>query len=187
MLVKKIVEYISPNNEDYDIYEYGVKTMLELGISTITSIIISILYNKFIEGIVVIMIFAIVRSYVGGLHFKSFLFCYLVSNINIIGCLFLSGLKIDFDIVGIIIYMLLIIIITYAFAPVQSESNPLSTKEIEVIKKKIKKILCFLFVVTIYVAVSQNMKWVRIIISSLTMIFVSMIIEKIKIGILGKL
>lgn len=185
MLVKKIVGYISPNDEEYVIYEYGVRTILELGISTITSIIISFLYNKFIEGIAVIMIFATVRSYVGGLHFKSFLMCYLVSNINIILCLFLSDLKINFDFAGIIIYVLLILIIMYVLAPVQSENNPLSTKEVKVIKKKTKKILSVLYAGTIYAAVLRDMKWIRIIISSLTMIFVSMIIEKAKIKKLG--
>jgi accessory gene regulator protein AgrB len=177
MLIKKIVNCICTDVEEYEIYEYGVKTSLELICSTITSLIISALIGQLIEGIFVICIFMTIRSCAGGLHFHSFLVCYLVSNINILLCLIYGLSDQQLNSLGAFFYIMIIAIIIVIFAPVESELNPLDISQAKAINRKIKRYIAVLMILTIIFFLNGNEQYIKLIIATLSIIVLSMFIE----------
>lgn len=77
LLDKKYIE-----QSMYEIYKYGIMMLFEIMLSFITSIIISCAMGMFIEGIIFLAVFIPIRSYLGGLHMKRYISCFLCSAIT---------------------------------------------------------------------------------------------------------
>lgn len=77
----------------YSIYQYGMQMALEIGFSFITSAIICYIWGKVVEGLIFFLIFIPLRSYLGGLHLKSYKACYICSCITLVAILGLSNFE----------------------------------------------------------------------------------------------
>lgn len=80
-------QYIS--EERYSIYQYGMQVALEIGCSFISSILICCLWGKVVEGMIFFAAFIPLRSYLGGIHMKSYWACFVCSCASLIGILLL--------------------------------------------------------------------------------------------------
>lgn len=66
-----------------------MQMLLEISCSSIISIIICCFYGMFMEGLLFFAIFIPLRSYLGGLHMKSYGNCFICSSITLMGVLVL--------------------------------------------------------------------------------------------------
>ena len=63
----------------FEIYQYGLLRMLEMGGVIITAILLCLCMNMVVEGIVFFIFFSSLRSYLGGIHLKKYWHCFLLS------------------------------------------------------------------------------------------------------------
>lgn len=66
----------------YEVYKYGIMMLFEVMLSFITSIFVCCIMGMFLEGIIFFALFIPIRSYLGGLHMKSYVACFLCSGIT---------------------------------------------------------------------------------------------------------
>lgn len=67
------------SSEDYEIYKYGFQLGIEQGLFIIICIILSIILKAFELMLLFIVIFFLIRPYLGGFHFQKFSYCILLS------------------------------------------------------------------------------------------------------------
>lgn len=82
-LAKRVTYYLFKNDaiskKDYAAHKYGMQTGLEMLFSMAICTLIAILLNSFTEFMVFVLIFFPLRAYVGGIHLKHFVTCFLFS------------------------------------------------------------------------------------------------------------
>lgn len=71
----------------YSIYQYGTQMLLEIGCSFLTSILICGMCGMLVEGLIFFAVFIPLRSYLGGVHMKSYWACFLCSVTALVGIL----------------------------------------------------------------------------------------------------
>lgn len=116
--------------EDREIYSYGLELILSNIINLLTLLILTIVLGTYIESIVFLVFLIPIRLYAGGYHAKTYLRCnlvFIIIYLMIIGGVYATP-KENMLIVGSMV-MCMSAIIIYRFAPVESEYNPLSKDE----------------------------------------------------------
>lgn len=94
----------------YSIYQYGIQMALEIGCSFITSVIICFMWGKVMEGILFFVVFIPLRTFLGGIHLKSYWGCYVCSCLTLIIMLGLSSLEIEYPISWLILSISIVIV-----------------------------------------------------------------------------
>ena len=113
--------------EDREVYEYGIKSMIMSIIPVFFGVVFGFLVGKAIEGIIMIATFAIIRKYAGGYHLKSGAVC-LFASIVIIAVLILLGLIIE-NKTMIAVVLVLSASVLFAFSPIDNENRRLEDEE----------------------------------------------------------
>ena len=95
-LCRALSNYLLSHNyiskEQYNIYSYGIQMMFEHGLSILVSIIVIALFKMPLEGCLFFAIFIPLRSYLGGLHLKTYKSCFLLSLMTLLCILILVKL-----------------------------------------------------------------------------------------------
>ncbi len=121
--------------EDKEIYKYGFLCFLEISLSTITCILISVLFHMLWECCFFFIVFIPLRSYCGGLHFSKYIYCYIASVSLLICILFLSKcLFISPNI--LLIFSLLSSVLLFFQVPITHPNRQLSKVEYSILKRK---------------------------------------------------
>lgn len=100
----------------YEIYEYGLMMFLEIILSFSTSVLICCAMGMIWEGIIFFLFFIPIRSYLGGLHMKSYLSCFFYSVMAIIIILLMVkyiSVKVLISIIIVTICEVVILIVAY--------------------------------------------------------------------------
>lgn len=100
-LASVLAEFMSRHNEgsefSYDVYRYSFLLLLEMTAGGLTGIFMAMYMGVFVEAIIFIGVFFLLRSYAGGLHLETFLKCYLASTgILLIAFLLIKHWKAEF-------------------------------------------------------------------------------------------
>lgn len=69
------------------VYQYSIQILFEVCICFMTSVIIMIILGMIGEGVLFLLFFVPLRSFLGGLHLKRFASCYIVSTATFYGVL----------------------------------------------------------------------------------------------------
>lgn len=75
---------ISQNDDDLEIYIYGLNLFLYTVLSTFSLIAIGFVVSKFVETIIIISLFYISQTYGGGYHANTHLSCFLTMHVCLI-------------------------------------------------------------------------------------------------------
>lgn len=93
-LVAVLVDFICKDNnltdEDYKIYQYGLRAGLEMACCLLACLAIAVRMGMFQEYIMFFAIFISARSYVGGIHMKSYWQCFILSCGVFVSVLYLA-------------------------------------------------------------------------------------------------
>lgn len=153
-LAKKITNYYIKKNsikeEEREMYEYCFDVMLSTLLNLLAIVIISVFTRLYIEGTIFCIIFMSLRGIGGGYHANTHFLCFM--TIMIVFAIFVVILKLmDATILFYISISILIVgfLTITIFAPVDTETKPLTKKEFK--KNKIKTII----VLSIYSFISS--------------------------------
>lgn len=124
---------IKPNQVDECIY--GINTLLTSSLNMLTALIIGLIFNKFFEMVLFIVVYKTVRKYSGGRHSATALGCYIVSVITyIIAVLCIEFCSLPSSVLIIISFAASVVL---AFiSPIEAEKKPLNSVEKRVYKFK---------------------------------------------------
>lgn len=169
------------DNTKLDIYIYGFEIMISNIICFGMGLVIGAVCSEFIECILFLIVFILLRRYCGGYHAETYLKCDIIFMTNILLVMlmlkFISAYSLFFHFIIAIISIIFIILL----APVENKYKPLTQKE-----KKRHKILAIITNILI-ISVSSAMyfiitKFALTIDISVTTVVLSMGIEVLKKG-----
>lgn len=150
-LASNIANRMFDENDKYpmDIYIYGIELVISSIISTSLIMITGLLTHTFIESLIYLLVFSLIRNYTGGYHCMSYLRCNIVSVLSYIivflSLHFFSNIFANPFVMfsGYALTMLMALI----FAPVKHENKELTKSE----EKKYK--LLSLVMITLFYSV----------------------------------
>lgn len=111
------------------IYQYGFQIGLEVSLNTLISILIAVFLHMEWETLIFFIVFAVLRSYAGGLHMETYLGCLICSCMSLMGLLLIVK-YIDcqrFFSLGIIAVSLILVKV---LSPVLDINRPVSDKDL---------------------------------------------------------
>lgn len=140
-----IAKGVSKSNER-DYYIYGCEMLLLKLVNVGTLLCIAVAMDKPVEGIILLLIFMMLRKYTGGFHLVSTLGCYiytaLVYGTSLYVCTEYRFRK------GICLVIVLISYVVIAsYAPIDNPNLNLTVGEVKAMKRQLRKILLVLLVV----------------------------------------
>ena len=141
------------NEDKASIIEYGLFAFFHMSISILLVAVIGLIFNVMIEALIISFVVAILRKFSGGAHASTALNCAIVGVlISVIPAHIVKNLNFNINyiiFIGIPLYIILLIII-YKLAPVDSPNKPI--KKQEKIKKLKKGSIILLSIYMIIVA-----------------------------------
>ncbi len=157
-IISELVKMKLIEREDEEIYVYGMQTLYEKVVSTLSIILITLLCNEIMAGFLFWICFKILRSCAGGYHAASFIKCYILSTLCFTGIIFLIkyGL-IDINyyrIAGAIMGFVLIIL-----GPLDCENKRMSEREKSVFYRR-EVIIIIVF--TVLAGIFMKMEFVKL-------------------------
>lgn len=142
MLLDKIIDFITHNKkideEEIEIVRYG----LEIAVLKITffaaACVISLLMNSFLQFIIFISLFSLLRSYAGGYHAQTRKRCFIQSMLLIIVAIIIINItqKITYMIIPLSIIALAAGTVIWQIAPVDTKNKRLNFDKKVPLRKK---------------------------------------------------
>lgn len=139
-LVVKLIEDGAIEEDDREIYEYGLHYGIVTVINVLCTLTIGLCMRMFVETILFMLAYIPLRSYAGGIHAKTELRCFFYSNLIVVVILAMGKLLADFPLVLLFAGIVAAGIIIF-FAPVEDQNKPLDADEVRVYGKKARNIL----------------------------------------------
>jgi len=127
-IVEKMISKRIINDENTDIYLFGLHQMFLLTVNTISILSISIFFNRLLFGVLFLLFFIPLRSFAGGLHASTSTKCYLYSVIYYTIMMLLMK-KLSFSTNTTLLFMCIVIIITFFLVPVEDNNHKLDNVE----------------------------------------------------------
>lgn len=180
-LAKKITNILYEhgyiNFSQVDAYIYSFEITIASIVNLFLALILALYFQVFFEAVVYLITFAILRKNTGGFHFNNYILCI---GIYWIICVISFAMMKEIHITENL--KLLIILLCYIYilivSPIENKNNPLSSNQIKYLTIKIRKIIFFLFMLSIFLK-AKSLYLTSILISAIQVCFLLMI-EKIK-------
>lgn len=128
------------NFADRELYLYGFRQGLIIILNVITIVLIGSILDMVWQSILVMMAYIPVRSNAGGYHAKTQLRCYLFSTIVLV-ILLLAMKSVHLTNVNCLFGTFISGTIIYFFSPVEDCNKPLNQTEVNVYKKRTRRML----------------------------------------------
>lgn len=174
-----IVRTGSVREEAYEAYSYCIQITLEMSVCFIVGMGTAVCLHMLSEFIVFMVVFMLLRTYVGGVHLNSFLACFICSLVVqtivlVANHLYEFTLIISWGIIfvsGILILWL---------TPVENINKKLSREEKEHCRRVTMKILIGIAVLSIYFTIADIKRTVSLIAMTVLVVFISQCVGIIK-------
>lgn len=148
-IVDFISDYISMDDELAEVYKYGVEITISTILNMLITMIISLFLGEPLCGVIFLVCLGVIRSYCGGYHADSYFKCNCMMVILFSTAYCVSKFLVYFDVLEFWIMssvLMISFIPLYAFSPVKNEHKTLS-------EKKAKK--CRIISFVLYILVSM--------------------------------
>lgn len=142
LITKALVENGNISEENEEVYQYALKSMLILGVNIALSLIIGICMGM--PGYCVLFLCALIplRSDAGGYHASNLIVCYLLSFASLIlTMIWVKEISIFRTVITSVAAFVSLICI-FLFAPLDSRNKPIEADEKECIRKRARMIVC---------------------------------------------
>lgn len=141
-LIKKLVDNGNICNEDQEIYQYALKSVLILGGNILLSLTIGVCMRRLGYCALFLCMLIPLRSDAGGYHAPNLFFCYLLSFTALIFTLLRAKEAGGLRLAVISVFALGSLLLIFLFAPLDSASRPLKGQERKVIRRRARIIVC---------------------------------------------
>lgn len=142
-LAKKLISNKTISEEMLDIYVYGFELLISFLFSTTIVIACGMILNRMSQTIAFLCVFIFLRSFTGGYHAKTYLFCSVVTLLTY-GIVLLASSLMEVTIIYYVLILIVGIILLIIFAPIKHPNKEIVPKQ-RIKYKLISLILFFLF------------------------------------------
>ena len=161
VLSKSLVEKNIIEDKNRELYEYAIKVFLRFIINILSVSIIGLLFNLYIESIIMTITIILIRKFSGGVHLKKLKYCYInslgIAAISLLIIKFIEPYRCESY---IFIFSAISIIIISIFSPIENQ-NALCTSN----EKKVFKILSIVFSIILFIMMTLLIKFKTIFLS----------------------
>lgn len=155
-LVKKLLSNGTIDEEDRELYIYGLFILLSQLMFFIITAVFGLALGCIVESIVFYVAFQFIRKYAGGYHASTEARCEIMSTLSILACIVVIRLEKQFDFQMVLLIAAAIsAVCIFCFCPLDTPEKPLSEKEFKYFRK-ISWII--LFVITGAILISYVLK-----------------------------
>lgn len=184
-LAQFITGYLFKNNiidnSKLDIYIYGFEIMISNIVCFGIGLVLGAIFSQFMESVVFLLVFMLMRKYCGGYHANTYLVCDTIFTVNMLTVMTALKLISYFSVYvhAVIICMCFISIVF--FAPIENKYKPLTIEK----KKKHKLIAIVLNVFSSLISTALffiSIQYAIIIDMALATVAIFMIIEVLRKG-----
>ena len=150
VIIKSFVNQGIINDEEKDIYQFGLNQLMFFIVNMISSIAIGLIAEMLAECIVFTLAYMLLRRYSGGYHARTSVRCYFLSVCLMIVVLKIINITISNEYYHIVFVVLLLSgLVIILKAPIESENKPLNDAEYEKYRKKSLVIMAVEIIVAI--------------------------------------
>ena len=115
--------------EKEKIFTYSIELLISFMCSTASIIIISSVCGSIIYSLIFILVFAGIRFFSGGYHAKTYLRCFILTNIVFVVVLIVSHFERNYgSTLGLLILTWISMLLIVFLSPIQNRNHPLSRK-----------------------------------------------------------
>ena len=141
-ITRALVENGNIREEEEEVYQYALKSMLILGGNILLSLMIGVCMGM--PGYCVLFLCMLVplRSDAGGYHAPNLFICYLLSFASLILTMFWSKETRVFQLANVSALALGSLLLIFLFAPLDSKNRPLEGQERKCIRKRARIVVC---------------------------------------------
>lgn len=157
LILQKYLLGASINQEDKELYQYGITLMFTHIFFFAFALICGAILSCLIESLIFYTEFQLIRIFAGGYHASSERKCEIMSSLLILACILLIRLAstVKFDKIVLTIAIISAICI-FILCPLDTPEKPLSNKEFRCFRKLSRLILLILIAIII---ISYVLKW----------------------------
>lgn len=148
-LSRRMVEKGVVKGEDQDIYRWGIRNGFIIILNLLTSLLIGLITDKLLAVMVFTLSFLVLRSYTGGFHSESRIFCYISSSLVLFIPVYSSGWFQKMHLIGILMFCISAVVIIFFFSPMDSRNRTLDYEEKKHFGKR-ARILSVLFTLVMF-------------------------------------
>ncbi len=181
LLVSLLEKHYRLSDEERPVYVYGFELLISTLSSMTTVFCISLLINNPCYALFFFLFFFTLRLFTGGYHAKTYLRCFITTNLVFISTVLLTESALFLEIKGIFpIPVIISTAIIWIFSPIKNENHPCSDETY--IKNKTKARFLSVAYSLIFICIYSFTSFDDIAINSawhLIMVSVMIIIEKI--------
>jgi accessory gene regulator B len=180
-LADQLIANNTINQEDKELYTYGLQQGSLIIINILTTILIGLMFQMVWQSVLFMLAYIPLRSYAGGYHASTQLKCYLLSILlNVLVLLTIKFIPwTNFIILGITLLAATIILL---LAPVEDSNKPLDDMEVKVYKNRTRILLICEIIVLMFVIVLDFKQIASCIVLSLLVLSVMLVLGKIKLS-----
>lgn len=128
-LSRRMVERGIIEEEEQEIYQFGIRNGMIILLNVLTAFLIGLITEKLLIVAVFTVSFMVLRSYTGGYHSDSRVFCYIGSNLVLFVPVYTERLFVETADVILIVVLALAVSIIMMFSPMHSKNRKLDKAE----------------------------------------------------------
>lgn len=140
-LSRRLAEQRIIKEEEQGLYQYGISNGLVILLNVFTALMIGLLSGHLVTAIVFTLFFMMLRSYSGGYHSDSRLFCYVISSAVLLIPVYTSQLMRNIPPMAVISILCLASCIIWQLSPMDSPKRKLDAEERKHFGNRARKIL----------------------------------------------
>ncbi|MCH5248345.1 MAG: accessory gene regulator B family protein [Lachnospiraceae bacterium] len=182
-LSRKLTDYILAKDvieeSEFEIYQYGFQSFLELAINIICSIIIAVLLGMKLECIAFFLFFIPLRAYSGGFHMEHYISCLLLSCLSLAGILCIVKYFSATPLFSCILYLISLAIIK-VIGSVDHPNRYVDEEDNLFFNKRANIILLMSLTIFVVFLLSNNTRYLLLEALVFTLMSISLIIGKIQ-------
>lgn len=128
-ICRRMVERGIIKEEEQGIYEFGIRNGMILFLDIVTAFLIGLLTGKLAVVALFTVSFMVLRSYTGGYHSDSRVFCYIGSNLVLFVPVYTGALFAETAKGILLLFLSLAVVIIFLLSPMHSKNRRLDEKE----------------------------------------------------------
>ena len=128
-LSRRLVERGIIKEEEQEIYQFGIRNGMIILLNVLTAFLIGLITEKLLIVAVFTVSFMVLRSYTGGYHSESRIFCYIGSNLVLFVPVYTEKFFIQTEDIVLFFLLSLAVGIILIFSPMHSKNRKLDEEE----------------------------------------------------------
>ncbi len=179
-LSHRLVERGIIKEEEQEIYQFGIRNGMIIMLNVLTAFLIGLITEKLLIVAVFTVSFMVLRSYTGGYHSDSRIFCYIGSNLVLFIPVYTESLFVKTEDSILCIILALAVSIIMVFSPMHSKNRKLDKAEQKHFGKRARAITMVQLIILGILWYGEGTSYTYAIYSSICITAVFMLIGKVQ-------